>query len=123
MIAFRTMASARPRRACPAQRVEVILEDDINGSPANETVRFALNGTSYEVDLLSENAQALRGALSRYVEHARMASGAPRQARAPPKRPDTSAVRAWAKERGMEISERGRIPVSVMKEYEGAQGA
>ena len=106
-----------------AQRVEVILEDDIDGSPADETVRFALNGTSYEIDLSSANAQALRGALGRYVEHARKASGASRQARGPRRRADTSAVRAWARERGMEVNDRGRIPASVMKEYEAAQGS
>jgi nucleoid-associated protein Lsr2 len=104
-----------------AQRVEVILEDDIDGGPANETVRFALNGTSYEIDLSNENAQALRGALGKYVEHARKASGPSRQARGPRKRVDTSAVRAWAKEQGMKINERGRIPASVMKDYEAAQ--
>jgi hypothetical protein len=106
-----------------AQRVEVILEYDIDGSPADETVRFALNGTSYEIDLSSENAQALRGALGRYVEHAREAPGGSRQAHGPRKRTDTSAVREWAKAHGKELSGRGRIPASVMREYETAQGA
>ena len=105
-----------------AQRVEVILEDDIDGSPADETVRFALNGTSYEIDLSSENAQALRDSLGRYIEHARKASGGPRQTRGPRKRVDNSAVREWARAQGKEISARGRIPASVMKEYESAQG-
>lgn len=106
-----------------AQRVEVTLEDDIDGSPADETVRFALNGTSYEIDLSSKNARALRKSLGKYIEHSRKASGASRQVRGSRKRTDTSAVRAWAKERGMEINERGRIPASVMKEYEAAQGS
>jgi len=123
MIAFPYDGVSQAKEGVMAQRVEVILEDDIDGGPADETVRFALNGTSYEIDLSSEHAQALRGALSRYVEHARKASGAPRQTRGPRKRTNTSAVRAWAKERGMEISERGRIPASVMREYEAAQGA
>lgn len=92
-----------------AQRVEVVLEDDIDGSPAAETVRFALNGTSFEVDLSSENAQALRGALGRYVERARKASGGPRQARGPRKRVDNSAVREWARAQGKEVNDRGRI--------------
>lgn len=106
-----------------AQRVEVTLEDDIDGSPADETVRFALNGASYEIDLSSENAQALRGVLGRYVEHARKAAAAPRQTRGPRKRTDTSAVREWARTHGKEISGRGRIPASVMKEYQEAQGS
>ena len=106
-----------------AQRVEVILEDDIDGSPADQTVRFALNGTSYEIDLSSQNAQALRSSLGRYIEHARKASGRPPQTRAPRKRTDTSAVREWARAHGKEISARGRVPASVMKEYEAAQGS
>ena len=57
-----------------AQRVEVILEDDIDGSPADETVRFAFNGTQHEIDLSSEHAQALRESLAGYIEHARKAS-------------------------------------------------
>jgi len=104
-----------------AQRVQVILEDDIDGSPADETVRFAVNGTSYEIDLSSENARALRGALGKYVEHARKAPGGSGQARGLRKRPDSSAVRDWARAHGKEISERGRIPATVMKEYEAAQ--
>jgi hypothetical protein len=104
-----------------APRVQVILEDDIDGSPADETVQFALNGTSYEIDLSSENAQALRSAFGKYVEHARRAPGGSRQARGPWKRTDTSAVRAWARAHGKEISERDRIPATVMKEYEAAQ--
>ena len=106
-----------------AQRVEVILEDDIDGSPADETVRFALNGTSYEIDLSSKNARALRGTFGGYVEHARKAPGGSRQTRGPRKRTDTSAVREWARAHGKEISERGRIPASVMREYEAAQEA
>ena len=106
-----------------AQRVEVILEDDIDGGPADETVRFALNGTQYEIDLSSEHAQALRGSLAGYIEHARKASAASRQTRGARKRTDTSAVREWAREHGKEISGRGRIPASVMKEYEADQGS
>ena len=105
-----------------AQRTQVILEDDIDGSPADETVRFAYDKTQYEIDLSSEHAQALRDALSAYIEHARKALATPRQARGPRKRVDNSAVREWARAQGKEISDRGRIPASVMKEYEAAQG-
>jgi hypothetical protein len=106
-----------------AQRVQVILQDDIDGSPAGETVRFALNGTPYEIDLSSQNAQALRSSLSRYIEHARKAPGGPAQTRVPRKRTNTSMVREWARAHGKEISDRGRVPVAVMKEYEAAQGS
>jgi Lsr2 len=123
LVRSRTIGVSQAKEGVMAQRVEVILEDDIDGSPAAETVQFALNGTSYEIDLSNENAQALRGALGRYVEHARKASGGPRQARGPRKRADTSAVREWARAQGKEISDRGRIPASVMKEYQAAQGS
>jgi nucleoid-associated protein Lsr2 len=83
-----------------AQRAVVILEDDIDGSPADQTVRFALNGTSYEIDLSSQNAQALRSSLGRYIEHARKAPGGPPQTRVPRKPTDTSAVRDWARAHG-----------------------
>jgi Lsr2 len=106
-----------------AQRVQVILEDDLHGGPADETVRFAYDGTQYEIDLSSENAQALRSALGKYIEHARRASAAHRQIRGGRKRADTSAVREWAKAHGKEVNDRGRIPASVMKEYEAAQGS
>jgi Lsr2 len=104
-----------------ARRVEVVLEDDIDGGHADETVRFAYDGNSYEIDLSGENAQALRSALARYIEHARKASALSRPARSARNRVDNPAVRAWAKAQGIEINERGRIPASVIKEYRAAQ--
>jgi Lsr2 len=108
-----------------AQRVEVILEDDIDGSPAEETVRFAYDGGQYEIDLSSQNAEALRGSLGNYIEHARKVHATPRQPRqargSRNHHVDTAAVRAWAREQGKEINDRGRIPASVMKEYQAAQ--
>jgi Lsr2 len=123
LVLSRTIGISQAKEGVMSQRVEVILEDDIDGSPAAETVRFALNGTSYEIDLSNEHAQALRGALNKYVEHARKASAPSRPTRSARQRVDNSAVRAWAREHGKEISERGRIPASVMKEYEAAQGS
>jgi nucleoid-associated protein Lsr2 len=107
-----------------AQRVEVILEDDIDGSAADETVRFAHDRSDYEIDLSAQNAEALRSSLRNYIEHARKARTAPRQQRGSRNhRVDTSAVRAWAREQGKEINDRGRIPAAVMKEYEAAQAS
>ena len=54
-----------------AQRVHVVLVDDIDGSDAGETVTFGLDGSTYEIDLNEKNAAALREALSPYVGHAR----------------------------------------------------
>ena len=108
-----------------AHRVEVILEDDIDGGPAKETVRFAYDGSQYEIDLSSQNAEAMRSSLGTYIQHARKAHGAPRRPRQPRgsgnHRTDTAAVRAWARKQGKEINDRGRIPASVMKEYQAAQ--
>jgi hypothetical protein len=105
-----------------AHRAEVILEDDIDGGPADETVRFAYDGRQYEIDLSSQNADVLRSSLGKYIEHARKAHAAPRQPRGSRNhRADTAAVRAWAKEQGKEINDRGRIPASVMEEYQAAQ--
>ena len=102
--------AARSKEDVMAQHVEVILEDDVDGSPADETMRFAYNGTQYEIDLSSQNAQALRSTLGKYIEHARRASAPPRQARATRNRVDTTAVRAWAKAQSMEIKRARAYP-------------
>jgi hypothetical protein len=106
-----------------AQRVVVVLEDDIDGGHADETVRFGYDGNSYEIDLSRGNAQTLRNTLGKYIEHGRKASSRSRSVRPVRSRVDNSAVRAWAKSRGMEINERGRIPDSVMKEYRATHGS
>jgi hypothetical protein len=107
-----------------AQRVTVALEDDLDGGPADETVRFAFGGADYEIDLSKKNAAAFRRRLAPFVEHARKAG------RAQPRRPGRTAasrqrsgdIRAWAKGRGIAVSERGRIPASVVEQYQAATG-
>jgi len=102
-----------------AQKITVALEDDLSGGPAEGTVRFALGGTDYEIDLNSTNAAAFRESLSPFIEHARRAG------RAQPRRPGRAAaggqrsgdIRAWAKAQGIAVSERGRIPASVAERY------
>jgi len=103
-----------------AQRVTVTLEDDLSGGPAVETVRFSVGGMEYEIDLNEMNAKKLRERLEPYVEHARKAGRAqPRQAAlTAPSRPRSDAtIRAWAKGRGLPVSERGRVPASVIQQY------
>lgn len=58
-----------------AKKVQIILEDDIDGSEAAETVSFALDGTSYEIDLSDANAAKLRDSLALFVGHAQKVSG------------------------------------------------
>jgi nucleoid-associated protein Lsr2 len=104
-----------------AQKVTVELEDDLTGGPADETVRFAVDGTEYEIDLSAKNAAAFRKRLAPYIEHARKAGRAPaRRGRTAASRQRSGDIRAWARKHGLVVSERGRIPASVVAQYEAA---
>jgi hypothetical protein len=107
-----------------AQRVTVALEDDLTGGPADETVRFALDGTGYEIDLSAKNAAAFSKLLAPYIEHARKAGRAQahRAVRTVSSQQRSGDIRAWAKEHGLAVSERGRIPASVAEQYHAAGG-
>ncbi len=103
-----------------AQRITVALEDDLDGGPADETVRFGLGGAEYEIDLSKKNAAAFRHRLAPFIEHARKAgrAGLRRPARTASSRERSESIRAWAKDRGIAVSDRGRIPASVVEQYE-----
>ena len=107
-----------------AQKVNIVLVDDLDGSEADETVTFGLDGTTYEIDLNDSNAAALREALSGYVGHARKVTGGARRGRkasgASSAGTNTKDVREWAKSQGMEVSERGRISADVQQAYDAA---
>ena len=107
-----------------AQKVNIVLVDDLDGSEADETVTFGLDGTTYEIDLNDSNAAALREALSGYVGHARKVTGGARRGRkasnASASGTNTKDVREWAKSQGMEVSERGRISADVQQAYDAA---
>lgn len=105
-----------------AQKVTVALEDDLDGGPADETVRFGLGGTEYEIDLSKKNAAAFRKELAPFIEHARRAGrgSSRRPARTASSRQRSGDIRAWAKQQGITVSERGRIPASVVQQYEAA---
>lgn len=109
-----------------AQRVEVILVDDIDGGSADETVTFALDGVSYEIDLSSKNAKSLRDDLAKWTGHARRAgsSGGRRGRRSSgggtPRRTDLASVREWARANGYEVSDRGRISADIQAAYDKA---
>ena len=112
----------RSREAGMAQKITVALEDDLDDGPADETVRFAIDGTGYEIDLRTSHAAAFRKQLAPYVEHARRAGRPqPRKAgHAKADRQHAGEIRAWAKDHGIVVSERGRIPVGVVEQYEAA---
>ena len=107
-----------------AQKVSVVLEDDLTGGPAEQTIRFAFDGTDYEIDLNAKNAAVFSKQLAPYLEHARRAGRAqPRRlGRAAASRRRSGDIRAWAKEHGLAVSERGRIPATVVEQYRAAGG-
>ncbi|MFI7582047.1 Lsr2 dimerization domain-containing protein [Kocuria kalidii] len=110
-----------------AQKVEVHLEDDLDGGPADNTVSLALDGKDYEIDLSDANAERLREALQPFVAAVRKApvgtngrrkrtTGAGSSSSAG----ETAGIRAWAKENGHQVSDRGRIHQSVKDTYYAA---
>jgi hypothetical protein len=107
-----------------AQKVSVVLEDDLTGGPAEHTIRFAFEGTDYEVDLNAKNAAVFGKQLAPYLEHARRTGPAQprRPGRAAAGRQRSGDIRAWAKEHGLAVSERGRIPAGVVEQYNVAGG-
>ena len=100
--------------------------DDLDGSPAVETVRFGYAGREYEIDLSEEHASQLDEALATYVEHARRADGVkPRRARPAGERrspEELRAIRQWAREQGLPVSDRGRISADIVAKYDAAHG-
>lgn len=106
-----------------AQKIQVLLIDDIDGSKADESLTFALDGVNYEIDLTAEHAASLRNDLAKWVGAARKVSsrGATTRARAPRRSgSDADTIRQWARSSGHKISDRGRIPQSVREAYEAA---
>ena len=106
-----------------AQKVQVVLVDDVDGGTADETVSFALDGVAYQIDLSAANAASLREALAPWVGHARRAgrSAAGRRAPRASKSGNSSEIRAWAKAQGLEVNERGRVPAGIVAMYEAAR--
>jgi hypothetical protein len=105
-----------------AQKVTIALEDDLTGGPAEQTVRFAFEGSDYEIDLNAKNAAAFGKQLAPYLEHARRVGRAQtrRGSRTAVNRQRSGDIRAWAKEHGLAVSERGRIPAGVLEQYHAA---
>jgi Lsr2 len=106
-----------------AQKVQVLLLDDLDGSAAAETLTFGLDGVSYEIDLSSGNAGGLRKDLAQYVEHARKAGNMQarrRRQRNGAGREQSARIREWAKTHGFKVNERGRIPGNIVAEYDAA---
>ena len=107
-----------------AQKVQVILVDDIDGGAATETVGFALDGVSYEIDLSAKNAAKLRDAFASYVGAARKVGSGRRPGRRAGRRASgddrNAQIRAWAKSKNLKVSERGRLPGDIVAKYDAA---
>lgn len=108
-----------------AQRVQTLLEDDFDGSEADETVTFGLDGAEYQIDLTAANAAELRDTLEPWVAHARKTGG--RRKRGTRQTPtqtssgsSTADIRAWAQHHGWEVPSRGRIPANIRNAYQEA---
>ena len=110
-----------------AQQIQTLFIDDIDGGAAEGTVRFALDGTDYEIDLNGKHSDELHAALQTYVDHARKVGGTARRPSARggrrPRTVNTVAVRAWARENGHDIKDRGRVPADLVAKYQAAVGA
>ncbi len=106
-----------------AQRVNVVLVDDLDGSDAAETVSFALDGVGYDIDLSNKHAGDLRKALALYVGHARRTGGRRKSGkRSASAAGGTSAaeIRAWARDNGWDVPERGRVAAEVREAFDSA---
>ncbi|HEX5908707.1 MAG TPA: Lsr2 family protein [Propionibacteriaceae bacterium] len=103
-----------------ATKVLTTLQDDIDGSDATQTVRFALDGVEYEIDVSDRNANRLRNSLSEFIAHGRRVGGKRGRRPASSSDVDTKAVRKWAEAHGIEINARGRIPTDVVERYKAA---
>lgn len=107
-----------------ARRTIVTLVDDLDGTEAAETVRFALDGVAYEIDLSAKNATELREHLGRFVSAARRVGGAaPRHRRRRRGTAERDLIRQWARQNGWAVSDRGRIPQEVVTAYRAQAGA
>lgn len=108
-----------------AQKVQVLLVDDLDGGEASETVSFALDGNNYEIDLSGKNATELRDSFAKYVGAARKigrsTSSSGRSGRrgggTSMDRDQAAAIRSWAKKQGLKVSDRGRIPATIIEQY------
>jgi hypothetical protein len=109
-----------------AQRTILELVDDLDGGKADETVIFALDGVEFEIDLSEENAARLRDTFAEYVGHARRTGGRKQRGATAVKavsgngKPDTQAVREWARSQGETVAERGRVPQALVIRFQEA---
>lgn len=106
-----------------AKQVTVNMVDDLDGkTPADETIEFSLDGTSYEIDLSTKNADKLRKDFTVWIDSARKVSGRFKGRRPAKSGDDLQAIRDWANEQGMKVSSRGRISGEIISAYHNRSG-
>lgn len=126
-IVYAQVPNKQENGAAMAQKVQTLFIDDLDGSEADGTVRFALDGADYEIDLNTEHAQELRDALARYMSASRRVGGVTRRParsgrRAPTNGLNTTEVREWAKAQGIDVKDRGRVPAELVVKFKAATG-
>lgn len=104
-----------------AQRVNVVLVDDLDGNDADETVTFGLDGVDYEIDLSKKNADELRSQLGQYIDAGRKVGGRRRKGqRAAGGGTAAADIRQWARDNGWDVPDRGRVSAEVREAYAAA---
>jgi hypothetical protein len=111
-----------------AQKIRTVLTGDLDGSEAQATVLFGLDGTHYEIDLSTGHAAELRTALGRYTQAGRKVTGTTRRARrsghtTPASGSGNTEARSWARAHGLDVKERGRVPAGILARYRAATGS
>ena len=102
-----------------ATKTLVVLEDDLDGSKATETIHFTFDGTEYSIDLSGRNAEKFRGDMEKWIKAATKVGGR-RGRKSNGYGVDLKAVRAWAATHNVELSSRGRVPKTVIEQYHAA---
>ncbi|TRY19431.1 Lsr2 family protein [Tessaracoccus rhinocerotis] len=104
------------------RKTQVILIDDLDGSSADRTIQFSLNGSAFEIDLSEANAQRLEKAMAPFIDKASKVTRGARKGQRPAVegRSFSQAVRLWAKEQGITVPDRGRVPNGVIDQYNAA---
>jgi Lsr2 len=103
-----------------ARKTTVMLQDDLDGTPATQTIRFGYQGIDYEIDLNDVNAKEMTTWLENYVSHGRRVGGRKQPGAKPLGSTEAAKIRAWASAQGFEVSSRGRIPAQLARQFEEA---
>lgn len=117
---LRQDARNRPKSTRVASKTLIEFIDDLDGSPASETVTFAIDGVTYEIDLSETHAAQLRGRHPLDRGTCTTTTPAPAPQRTPAAKRDLAAIRGWAKDNGHKVSDRGRISQAVLDAYDAA---